>query len=375
MAVRKLPSGSWQGSYRDAAGKRHTKTWPTRTAAKQWAADGEAQVRSGQHRDPRAGRITLAEWHARWTAARVVEDATRRRDRTYAPVVLDRFGAYPLLSITRMDVQAWVREMEQSGRGPTAIKFAWQQLVSVLEAAVTDDLLPDNRARRVVLPRSSKQPDRILSFEEEDALLEALPHDQDRAMCVLMLDAGLRYGEVAGLHAHRVDMLRRELHVVEVLTQLGQIKTYPKSRRSRRTIPLEERALLALAAQMERWGTDGLVFRNLRRSPGKTTHGPIGEPNWRQRAWYPAVEKIADPKPTPHDLRHTCLSRLVADGVDVRTVRDFAGHESIQTTERYMHATPEASERVRDALRRARNVAHLAHEADSAASGERPASR
>lgn len=370
MAVRKLPSGSWQGSYRDAGGKRHTKAWPTRTAARQWAADGEAAVRSGQHRDPRAGRITLGEWHARWMAARVVEDATRRRDKTYAPVVLERFGSYPLLSITRMDVQAWVREMEQAGRGPTAIKFAWQQLVSVLEAAVTDDLLPDNRARRVVLPRSARQPDRILSYEEEDVLLEALPHDQDRAMVVLMLDAGLRYGEVAGLHAHRVDMLRRELHVVEVLTQLGQIKTYPKSRRSRRTVPLEERALLALAAQMERWGTGGLVFRNLRRSPGKTTHGPIIEPNWRQRAWYPAVEKLAAPKPTPHDCRHTCLSRLVAAGVDVRTVRDFAGHESVQTTERYMHAVPEASERVRDVLRRARRGADLAHGAESETGGD-----
>lgn len=368
--VRKTPTGRWQGSYRDAAGKRHTKVWPTRTAARTWAADGEAQVRSGQHRDPRAGLITLGEWHARWISARVVEDATRRRDGTYTPDVL-RFAAFPLAAITRMDVQAWVQQMVTDGRGPSAVRFAWQQLASVLEAAVDDNLIPANPARRVRLPASSPQPDRILTAEEESRLLAALPHDQDRAMVILMLDCGLRYGEVAGLHTHRVDMLRRELHVVEVLTQLGKLKQYPKSLRSRRTIPLEDRALLALAAQHERWGP-GLVFRNLRRSPGTQEHGPVAQPNWRDRAWIPAVKDLADPKPTPHDCRHTFASRLVADGVDLRTVQEVMGHESIQTTMRYAHALPTAHDKIRKALKRRESEttgADSAHEARSEASG------
>jgi integrase len=358
-SVRQLPTG-FQGIYRDAAGKRHTKVWPTKTAARKWAQDGEASVRSGQHRDPRAGRVTLEKWHARWTAARVVEDSTRRTDRIYSRDVLDAFGSFPLDAITRMEVQGWVRHLERDGRGPQAIGKAVQLLTSLLEEAVREEKLPANPARGITLPRIVQQPDRIITFEEEPLLLAALPTDQDRRMVVVLLDTGLRYGELAGLHAHRVDMLRRELHVVETLTQSGTIKASPKSVRSRRTVPLSDRALEALAVQMEkdrpvRLHPDPanarlLVFRTGGQRPGR----PMVEANWRRRAWLPAVEAagLAQPWPTPHSCRHSALSRLVAQGVDLKTVQEFAGHESLTTTMRYLHSAPEAGEKVRSALRR-----------------------
>ena len=39
-------------------------------------------------------------------------------------------------------------------------------------------------------------------------------------------------------------------------------------------------------------------------------------------------------------LRHTCCSRLVQNGVDIRRVKDWMGHSSIQTTMRYAHLAP-----------------------------------
>lgn len=353
MSARKLPSGLWQGRYRDSAGRQHTKTWPTRTAARKWAADGQAQVRSGTHRNPRAGRMLLGEWHGRWLAARVVEAATRRADVTYSRDVLDQWGARPLDSITRLEVQGWVRQLEQTGRGPVAISKAVQQLTAVLEAAVHDDLLPSNPARGVRLPRAPKHPDRLITAAEEAALLQALPSARDVAMVEVLLDTGLRYGELAGLHGHRVDLLRRELHVVETLTQAGQVKAYPKSVRSQRVVPLEQRAVLALARAMEVHGRDGLVFRAHRRSPGKDTHGPVVGANWRSLVWQPALDRagIAKPWPTPHDCRHTCFSRLVASGTDLALVRALAGHESLQTTSRYVHATGLVQDRLRAGMR------------------------
>lgn len=346
--ARKLPAGSWQGSYRDAAGKRHTRTWPTKTAAMTWANDGEASVRSGAHRNPRAGRITLGTWHARWLAARVVQDATHRRDRTYAKDVLARWSAMPLDAITRMEVQGWVADLTAAGRGPHAVAEAVQQLTSVLEAAVLDDLIPSNPARRVRLPTPPRQPDRILTEAEEPLLLAAMPTAQDRRMVEVLLDTGLRYGELAGLHAHRVNLLRRELHVVETLTQLGKVKAMPKSAASNRTIPLPPRAVLALAAQLEGRDRDGLVFRTMRGSR------PMMQPNWRVRAWYPAIEAagLDAPPPTPHDLRHTALTRLIAEGTDIKTVQAIAGHESLTTTLRYLHAQSDAHDKVRVALDR-----------------------
>jgi integrase len=329
---------------------------PTRTAARQWADDGAAAVRGGSHRNPRAGRTTLTAWHGRWEAARVVEDATRRADKTYSADVLGAFGAWPLDSITRMEVQGWVRRLETDGRGPEAIGKAVQLLTSLLEDAVREGKIPANPARGVRLPRGAKQPDRLITLAEETILLAGQPTDQDRRMVMTLLDTGLRYGELAGLHAHRVDMLRRELHVVEILTQAGKIKAYPKSRKSHRVIPLEQRTLEALAIQQETYPS-GLLFRT------KRGGRPMIEANWRRRAWLPAAKLLPDPIPTPHDCRHTCLSRLVAEGVDLKTVQEFAGHESLNTTLRYLHSAPDAGERVRAALKRisATRGAELAH--------------
>lgn len=361
-------TGRWQGSYRDAADRRHTEVFPNKTAAKKWENDGAARVRAGTHRDPRAGRLLLSDWHARWLRARVVEDSTARTDRTYGKDLLAKWADWPLDAITRMECQAWVAQLVADGRGPSAVVKAAQLLTSVLQAAVDDDLIGANPMRRVRLPMVVKQPDRLITIDEELALLTPLPTEQDRRMVEVLLDTGLRYGELAGLHGHRVNMLRRELHVVEILTQAGKVKSYPKSRKSRRTIPLSDRALMAIAAQIEQHGTDGLAFRTHR--GGR----PMIEANWRRRAWLPtvnacwpvvdargrpvlndgvpAVGALPAPLPTPHDLRHTCLSRLVAEGVDLRTVQEFAGHESINTTLRYLHMLPDADEKVRSALRR-----------------------
>lgn len=48
---------------------------------------------------------------------------------------------------------------------------------------------------------------------------------------------------------------------------------------------------------------------------------------------------------TVHDLRHTCLTNLLQQGVDLATVRDWAGHHSITETSKYVHATAESRRR------------------------------
>ncbi|MCW2499638.1 MAG: hypothetical protein JWN87_1314 [Frankiales bacterium] len=50
--------------------------------------------------------------------------------------------------------------------------------------------------------------------------------------------------------------------------------------------------------------------------------------------WEPAVEAAGlDPKPTPHDLRHTHAALLIADGRPLSAIKDRLGHESILTTD------------------------------------------
>lgn len=74
---------------------------------------------------------------------------------------------------------------------------------------------------------------------------------------------------------------------------------------------------------------------------------------------------------TVHDLRHTCLTHLLQEGTDLATVRDFAGHHSIQETTKYVH--PTAAGRRRAATASSSLVA-LARQATRASRPFRPLS-
>src|SRR5690606_13485560 len=75
--VRRLPSGLWQATVRHPSGRRITNTDPLKRVVAEWARDLESQFARGDLRDPRAGRITVAEWFTRREAVRGVDANTR----------------------------------------------------------------------------------------------------------------------------------------------------------------------------------------------------------------------------------------------------------------------------------------------------------
>lgn len=177
-------------------------------------------------------------------------------------------------------------------------------------------------------------------------------------MCLLGFYTGLRWGELSGLHCHRIDRRRSRLFVVEVNTKSG-IKEYPKSSKSRREVPLPAHALEALERHIHRLERDELVFTTI-------TKGRAGrrldDGNWRRQIWWPAVDDAfhfdADgeqrpvPHYPPHSMRHTCASWLVQKGVSLYEVQHLLGHESFQTTQRYAHLQPDAHKAVLGAWER-----------------------
>ena len=96
----------------------------------------------------------------------------------------------------------------------------------------------------------------------------------------------------------------------------------------------------ALAAHIARYvpETDGLVFT----SPQGT---PLRNSNFRRRVWLPATVRAGSVGLTPHMLRHTSASLLVAVGAHPRAVMAHLGHSSIATTMNiYAHLFPSDQE-------------------------------
>jgi integrase len=93
------------------------------------------------------------------------------------------------------------------------------------------------------------------------------------------------------------------------------------------------RELAARAVERGRYAPEELVFASMRGTP-------VQPSNFRQRVWDPAVAAagLEDSGYRFHDLRHTCISRLVAAGADVKLVQAVAGHANpLITLRRYSH--------------------------------------
>ena len=119
----------------------------------------------------------------------------------------------------------------------------------------------------------------------------------------------------------------------------------PKTRHSRRTIPLPALCLEALHAHRLAQAKERLVVGEVRFDMGMVFTTVIGtpiEPDNVRRSWYAARRVLGDPPPRFHDLRHICVSLLLAEGALPHVVQQIVGHSAIDVTMTiYAHASLE----------------------------------
>lgn len=360
--IRKLPSGKWQATVRGPGGKRYTKTDPLKSIVKAWGEEKEAELRRDDWVDPQALKVTFGEWHAKWWAARVVDsEETTRGDRgCFRNHILPHWETWRLRQIKRIDVQTWVRNMEERGVGPYAIRRSFNLFSSVMNDAATNEIIDNSPTRNIDLPDTSPKSVFWWTREQVDLIKDHLPPSH-AVMTELMVMAGLRWGEAAGLKGTAVDWLRNRATVHGTLARRGTWKDHPKSKRSRREVPVPDYVIRDMAKLMEGRSPEEYIFLTVR------SGRPLENANWRVM-WYTAIDranaKIEQenrrhhrttnavppiPRRRPHDLRHTCASWLVQAGVPLYDVQKLLGHENFQTTQRYAHLAPDAHGAVEEA--------------------------
>lgn len=367
----KLPSGKYRGVYRDGAGHRRSAgTFSHKAKAEREAAAKESEARKRRWRDPEAYKRPWSEWADEWLRARRVESSSAKTDASRRRVYLDpRWAGVPIGSITRHDVKVWAVDMRSSGVGASTVQRVVHLFSASLNAAVDAEVLDSNPAARIKLEKGAQESERFLTFEEFDALRDQLPSTGDHLVLDLLVNTGLRWGELAGLHWSRLDLARGMLFVVETFDETsGRIKPYPKGKRARE-VPLTEDLVATLTQLRQIPGHQAAVTCGVQHTSGICRSGlvvttPRGRPlrnsNWSP-VWRNAVEDSGIGHVRIHDLRHTYASWLLQAGRPLAEVGKLLGHVSTQTTAKYAHLADLPSEAVLAALKRPGPAPRMPH--------------
>ncbi|MEO5841229.1 MAG: tyrosine-type recombinase/integrase [Acidimicrobiales bacterium] len=301
----------------------------------------------GAYIDANKGRETFAEYAERWRANQVHRPTTAERvEGVLRRHVYPSLGAKPLASIRQSDVQAFVRRVSDT-LAPSTTELVYRYVVTILRAAVADQLIASMPTARVKLPKAQVRRVVPLELAQVHAVIDAMP-ERYRALVVLAAGTGLRQGEAFGVTVDRVDFLRRTLVVdrqIVLTPHVAPVLAPPKTDASTRTVPLPTVVTEALAAHLAKFppGDNGLIFTSA-----------MGEPLRRTKfseTWRAAVKAAGVPDANFHGLRHFYASMLIRSGCSVKVVQARLGHATAtETLDTYSHLWPDDEDRTRAAV-------------------------
>lgn len=345
----------WQARYDGPDGKERTQAFKTRAEAEAYVQEQETALRRGSWLDPSAGDITVEEFTLTfWLPAQAIESRTRYE---YLGIInrylLPELGSRPIKSIRPSEAGAWqallTSKYELGGTTPNKVA---RLVRGIFRLAVIDRVIPVSPFEGIKAPIAVETEVHPPDIVDVALLIEHAYHDRWKAMVELDALTGLRSGEIRGLDVRRIDFLRRQMHLERQLVyepDKGMYFDDLKTGSSKRTVPLNQRAVELLAAYVEKYPPPtagewaGCVFL----MPDGT---PIGEStlDWALKS---ICRKAGLSEMHWHMLRHHYASVLIAGGESPRVVQKRLGHKNISTTLRiYTHLFTEAEEQTRSVL-------------------------
>jgi integrase/recombinase XerD len=265
-----------------------------------------------------------------------------RRDLTRYLHFLAQRGRRAPADVVEEDVREFVLHLRTGGDGTAGLAASsTARVVAAVHGwhrfCALEELSPGDPSRAVRPPAQPRRLPKALSTDDVERLLEAAGLGdgpvplRDRALLELLYSTGARISEVVGLDVDDLH-LGRGGSSVRVLGKGSKERVIPVGSFAREAVEAYVvRARPALAAA----GRGGpALFLNTR-----------GARLSRQSAW--AVLRLAAQRAgiaraddvSPHTLRHSFATHLLAGGADVRVVQELLGHASVTTTQIYTHVS------------------------------------
>jgi integrase len=291
--------------------------------------------------DAEANEMTLDGWAARHfdSLTNVTPGTLISYRRIYARTWQPLLGHYRLSQLNRELIAKAVQQIPGSDK---TVKNAWGVLATMLKVAVADGHLPKSPAAGIKLAKRTsheKTEHRYLTEAEFWQVLDDTP-EHWRPLIAMLGGTGMRWGEAAALLVGDVDLERATVRITkaEKWDPSTSKRTVgpPKTAKSNRTIVLPPDALPYLAPVIEGRKRGDRLF--VPPNGGPLRHMTFYRDIWRRKS----TAGLDDPKPRIHDLRHSHVAWLIANGVPLPVIQQRLGHEKIETTVNvYGHLMPD----------------------------------
>jgi integrase len=307
-----------------------------------------------------AGNMTVGEYLDRWLNDSMRNTVRRRTWERYEQFVrvhlTPGLGKIKVAKLTPAHVRGLYRDRLDSGLAPRTVLHIHRAFSKALKQAVPDGLIPRNPAAPVKSPQPRQEEIRPLNREQVRALFEAASGNRLEALYVVAVTAGLRRGELQGLKWDDLDLEAGMLQVRRTLSEPkgGYIFEAPKSGKGR-SIRLTRKATLALREHRKRQLEERIQKAGLWQEQGLVFPSGVGTPlsgGNLNRTFKATLQRAGLPKSTRfHDLRHTCATLLLKQGVNPKFVQELLGHADISLTLNvYSHVLPDMGDAAAGAM-------------------------
>lgn len=260
--------------------------------------------------------------------------------------VLPILGNKKVSQITRGTVRSALNELRANGVGDATVAQCKAALGAAFRPLVEEESIAVNPTHGIKVKRNSKPITHILEEDDFQRIVGCLP-DRAQLFAKFLVISGCRFGEATELRVKDINFNTGEAYVQRRVSEVGKARN--KGQRflivdatksgHKRSLVLSANLIEEIKDHVKNWhlSNDDLLFSQGLILGRGTMDVHLPRDAWRN-VWKEAITKSGlEWSPRTHDLRHANATALLKNGVDVNEVKERLGHQSIRTTERYLH--------------------------------------